>query len=363
MPTTCTSSSATCELPEMGDRSVTHRNSALARQIWSWSSNQGSHSVMRLREIQWILKAAVPGLEVHASDAWGSKDGQFYQTVTATRDLRERLWLLAKIDQFEQEAESVTEARIFLVGEDKVVVLKDEVTSLTSSVASLKKRASLLLAAIDQVLPPERPNSFSIHVPLEDSLSFKAMQAEIQEIYDIFEQPVRRFSGSDITVGGVDSGSWVIEIITTAFEADVTQALAALKAASMIYDKAIHFMRFLQEREQNALEIESLKLDAKIKKMHAEVEEAKCAAFLKGLAEETCAAFPKVDGENFEVVVARSIKRLAEKLEAGVEMKLASNVPREIAQSANPGLLAPTGALNPAKVVEAPKQITDGTKS
>ena len=307
---------------------------------------------MRLRTIQWILGASVPELNYQESKRRGA-EGQIYVTVASVNKMRIALERLAEVDAFATEAKSALRSVVFASQYDSVDVLESDSQSTKRAIERLAKRAQLVKQTIDQVLPVEEAASFSVSIPIEQGMTIDSLERELASIREIFEQPLRRIAKADMFIVGADSGSIVLDIATTAqalaslLDADAAKAIAGLRVVSVLYEKSKDFLLFRQELKQRDEQVRKLGLENDILELDRKVKEAETAAKLKQLQADIAEEFPEASDENFVLVMSKSVRKLAEKLEQGYVIRLAANTPEAIAERAAPEMLAPDGVLRP----------------
>ena len=302
---------------------------------------------MRLRAIQWILGAALSGLDYRTHGRRGA-DGKVYVTVKEVPTLRSALNLVAQIDQFRTEVDEIAKSPVFGPHYESVEVLEEDSNNVRALIHGLKDEMRLLKETVDQILPAERLDSFAIHIPLRDLMSLKDFLRELAELEEVFEQPLRRLTETELSLSGVDSGSVVIEFVATALDADATKALAGLKLVTILYEKSKDFLLFRQSLDRQREENRALGLANDMLELDLKLKEALVETKLQQLKVDMVKDFPEAAEENFRHVLGKSIRKLAEKLEHGMKLTLASNTPKSIAAIANEDLLAPKGVLEPS---------------
>jgi hypothetical protein len=311
---------------------------------------------MRLREIQWILRGALKELKVEEGGRRGGSGNTVYIAVNNVQRLRAALELLGRVAQFSSEVARILKSPAFGVHHlEAVDLLEGETNQLSARVNAVRQRAELLARAIEEVLPDEPEFAFSFHVPVRSEISFDDLRKELDEIQEIFEQPLRRLAKCGIAVSTIDSGSIVFEFIVGA--GDAAAAVAGLKLVSLLYEKTKDLLRFKRELALDDERVRSLQLDNDAKEQQVRLNELKLHAYAKKLGQEAVAEITDEPEENPELLATRSIEVLGGKLEDGAKIQLASGVPKEIADIADPDLLAPDLALPNAGV---PKQLTAG---
>ncbi len=318
---------------------------------------------MRLREIQWILKAALPKLTVTRSNRRGVRN-ETYENVADLFQAEEALAELSKIDLFTQRAQKLAKEKIFSTVYDQADFLSEHVDRAEPMLNDLRFTGQNLLSAINQVLPEELPNSFSIHLPLAEPLSLKDFTEEVESLGAIFEQPLRRFAHTDMRLSTADSGSVVLEFAVGVGE--VAAAITpALKAVGLIVGGSYAHLLFRQRLSQEAERTKMMAFqtqEARAKALLAEeqLNAIKLESHVHQTAVEICMNFEEESGENFVIVVSQSVRRLTDKLEIGVQVKLASNAPKSVLAHAPPQMLPPNEALQPSPDPSPPKQLTAG---
>lgn len=309
---------------------------------------------MRLREIQWILRAAIPVLSIEPKSQKGN-----YLTVSGLRNIRRALEILGRIQQFSREAEKALKAPAFRSPHlDEVDLTQPEFADVRSQITGLQLRASILEQALSQVLPPEVPESFSFHIPIRENEPLQRLENDIADVREIFEQPLKRLADSGMTVAGVDTGSLVLEIAVTA-GASAWAAKPALNLVARMYAGAKDLVLLRKRIAREDEERRKLELENDILEQAARVAKAETEAKLKHLVKEVCYDVPpEALQENVENLIANSLRELADKLEAGARMQLPSNVSAEVGEIADQDLLAPVEALQPS----SPKQLPQSTE-
>jgi hypothetical protein len=311
---------------------------------------------MRLREMQWILNAAIPDLNVgiRARESGGNR---LVVGITATRGA---LNLLTRLDALRDGVAELLRGPLG-AGLDEVSLPLQNANEVVASVESMKKRARLLLDALEQALPEERPDTFSIEFPLNSPISLKELRQEVEDIETIFEQPLFRLSKTQMGLAGVDSGSMVFDIALTVGASAIALG-PALKVLSKLYEAAKDFMLFLRHIKRQDEENRMLRLQGDLLEKQVQLNAARTDAKLKLLTEGVVEEFPAGGEEGFHNALAKSIKMLAEKLDKGVTLKLASNLPESIVAVVSEDLLPPMTPTESSSADPVPlKQLTDGS--
>src|SRR5690606_4479071 len=95
---------------------------------------------MRLREIQWILAAAIPKLKVEEGGTKGIA-GRPYITIVDVPELREGIELLRAVGPFAEIVETIMRHDVFVPQYASVDIQEGQRAALTNPVAKLRKDA------------------------------------------------------------------------------------------------------------------------------------------------------------------------------------------------------------------------------
>jgi hypothetical protein len=164
---------------------------------------------MRLREIQWILRAAKKLSVDSINDR--AHGQQTYTTIHNLNALRASLEIVASLDAFRDEAKATLNHEVFRFPHDQVEFSRLQRDELRTNVSSLRARVKDTLAIIDQLLPKESPSSFAYHLPPRHDLDLGRAEAQLERVKEIFEQPLRRLTSTTLRVRGFESGPNVLD--------------------------------------------------------------------------------------------------------------------------------------------------------
>ena len=329
---------------------------------------------MRLREVQWILKAAVPQLVVEGKSQ-RTHGNELFITIQLTGRLMRAVQRLQGLKVFAQEAKAILESVAFTSAYDDVEITSVDNQKLTSQVTSLQQRAAALLSVLDQILDDEEPSSFAYTLASPKKPRTPKETAEmVAGIEEIFGTTLRRLLATELRVGGFESGSEVVvlqlaaAVLGTAgtVGAAVKVARPALDFVARLYAGAKDLLQFRLQLAKGHEELRTLQLNNDMLENRKKVDDAATEAKLQQIARAITEAIrgdlvgPQ---ENPHVLIQRSVGLLAEELEGGAIVQLPSNIPAGAARLAEElnatELLAPAGTRKPAPD-DAPLLLTSG---
>lgn len=274
---------------------------------------------MRLRDIEHVLSEETSALILPAGEKQNNAIG--IVRLVHRRRLQQALHALKAIAPLNAAAVDALKQDIFREPGEPALVLDEKLTTFNAHhLNPLSRRARDLLAAIESILPEEKPFSFAYRFP-DRELDLKGLDAEVGELKLMFDEPLAWLTGERTTVEALDRGSFVVELVA-ATAAGVWVVSLLCRAAKTLVDTRHHY------RTQE-LQYESLGLDVEHKANIVKANKAALEHVTRRLAEGITGKTAKAGDNEAANLVQVAIQKLSVELEQGATVLLAQNAPPE----------------------------------
>jgi len=337
---------------------------------------------MRLREVQWILRATVPLLEVSEKERRNT-GGALQVTIQLVGRLQRALEQLGKLTVFAQVTKEILKGVAFLSAYDQVEISQGDFNVLSQRISALREQAHGLLRLVDQLLDAEEPASFAYFLPPLQHKTLKSAAERMLTIDQIFGVTLQRLVATELRVVGLEAGSDVVvlelvgqvgkvALLVGAVSGTIVAAKPALNLVARIYGGAKDVVAFTLEMAEKLEKLRKLKLENQHLESQVKVHVAAAEANLQDIAGDIAAkSRAEFVGpqENPHLLIQRSVARLAEEIKAGATLQFPANTPQSVAEvlesAGAADALAPANTRNPAPedaplaLLPAPEEDTD----
>jgi hypothetical protein len=239
---------------------------------------------------------------------------------------RSALEALASIAPFKKSADEILGHIVFAQVNESYQISQGQIDLLHHQSNDLARRAADLLEALNDVLPPERPDVFAFRLPISPS---PATLDELTDLVDdlklIFDAPLSTFFSESLCVEAFDTGSKWLEL--------KIKAQAALICVSAICSSAYFLASArLWYRQQDA-QTQMLELGVEQKKLLVDASHVHLEALSRKLARDVAEQYGDSKHRDFNEhvnLMNASITKLSELIEKGTQVQPSSAAPEAV---------------------------------
>lgn len=169
---------------------------------------------MRLREVQAVLRQAIPGLQ-------GFKQSQQPGSAvvcSGLNNLRESVSVLRSIEAFKPYCEAASQSAIFRSVDDVLHLSVEAFNNVATIVSQMLGLANGVFIAVNALGFKEQPSD-TISIKLPPTSSIDELIRTLKILQQAFDRPAKELTGQGVSLDGVDSGSIWIDLLAHSNEA------------------------------------------------------------------------------------------------------------------------------------------------
>jgi hypothetical protein len=300
---------------------------------------------MRLREIQWRITAAAkliggPNVPRRPGD---------YERINRARELLSEIrgWETLRAG-LERQAEKILEAEGVLEVptrnlEDLRRLLSEVPFDAAKEADDLERFGDML----SQVLPVEKPDNVSASFSLGQGLTVGEFKKRLDDLGDIFEEPLREFANAELRITAVDSGTSTVELLGLAQEMS-KYVFPTVPVLAGVLSGAVSCVKLWKEwTEWKAYKKKRSTEDQLLDRISEKLAQGKLKDLCDEAAGDVCNQIGVEANATNRRIASKSTFKASLSILGGTEFKVSSTVYKGIAANLPPELLPPREAMRP----------------